>query len=269
MTRRAEPPGIGPPPDEGSQIQSVARAIRLLKQLAAANGPTTVPALAAACGLQRTTAWRLVSTLEDAGLVERASPGGGYQVGYGAVTIAAGVVDREQAAIRLVRPVLEDLVEATGESAGLCVLSGMRTLVVDEVDPPAVLSVNWVGKEFPLHTSSPGKILLASLPPAELDAFFEEPLAPLTPRTITDAARLRRHLQRVRTSGFAVSDEEFELGCVGISVAVGPPGRFPTEALAVTGPSIRIQRRRHAEIAGRLQEAARAAAKRLGYGGAG
>ncbi len=254
----------GPLPEEGTRIQSVARAIQLLKQLASSKGPTTVPVLAAACGLQRTTAWRLISTLEGEGLVERVSPGGGFRVGYGAVAIAAGVLDREQAVVRLVRPVLEALVESTGESAGLCVVKGLQATVVDEVDPPAVLSVNWVGKEFPLHTSSPGKILLASLSAEELDELLQQPLSALTPRTITDPARLRRELQRVRTSGFAVSDEEFELGCVGISTPVGHADR-PTEVLAVTGPSLRIPRKRYPQIVAQLKTAARAAAHALGY----
>lgn len=256
---------MSPPPSTVSQIQSVARAVQLLKQLAASDQPTTVPVLAAACGLQRTTAWRLISTLEDEGLVERVP--GGFQVGYGTVAIAAGVLEHDRTVARLLHPVLEGLMAATGESAGLCLVKGARTVVVDEVDPPAALSVNWVGKDFPLHTSSPGKVLLASLPVSELETFLERPLARLTPRTVTDPTRLRRELQRVRTRGFAASDEEFETGCVGISVAVPGSGRLPTEILAVTGPSVRLPRKRHAGIVATLQAAAGVAAGILGYAG--
>lgn len=238
--------------------------MQLLKRLAASDQPTTVPVLAAACGLQRTTAWRLISTLEDEGLVERVTPGGGFRVGYGAVAIAGSVLDHERAIVRLLHPVLETLASETGESAGLCVVKGSRAIVVDEVDPPSVLSVSWVGKEFPLHTSSPGKILLASLPAAELEAFLAQPLERLTARTISDPDRLRRELQRVRVQGFAVSDEEFEIGCVGLSVAVPRPDRVLGAIMAVTGPSVRIPRSRYAGIVAALKQAAGVAAGRLG-----
>ncbi|MHB1928169.1 MAG: IclR family transcriptional regulator [Acidimicrobiales bacterium] len=247
-------------------IQSVARAVRLLKHLSAADVPVSVPVLANACGLQRTTAWRLLITLEEEGLVERERPGGRFRVGYGAVAIAARALDYSRATARIVHPVLEALVRATGESALLSVIRGMRTLLVDEVDPPSVLSVNWVGKEFPLHTSSMGKMLLAHLPPEELDRFLGSSLERLTPRTITKAAPLRTELAKVRVSGMAVSDEEFELGCVGMSVAIGQADRFPAAILTVTGPASRIGVSERTCIARQLKAAAAVAKAALGAG---
>lgn len=257
---------VAPVDTEGrSPIQSVARAVRLLKHLAAAGGAVSVPTLAAECGLQRTTAWRLLTTLEDEGLVERESPGGRFRVGYGAVAIAARALDDSRATARLLHPVLEALMHATGESALLSIVRGMRTLLVDEVDPPAVLSVNWVGKEFPLHSSSMGKILLAALPPAELDAFLEQPLEALTRKTIVDSDALRRELRQVRRSGVAVSNEEFELGCVGLSTGIGPPGLFPTIIVTVAGPSSRIPTAQFRPIARQLLGAASVTKPVLGY----
>lgn len=252
-------------PEGRHGIQSVSRAVRMLKVLASSETPLSVPALARSCGLQRTTAWRLLVTLEGEGLVERETPGGRFRVGYAAVAIAARALDGSRATARVLHPVLEALVRATGESALSSVVQGMRTLLVDEVDPPSVLSVNWVGKEFPLHSSSMGKILLAALPAAELDRFLAEPLARLTARTITDPAQLRTDLARVRVGRVAVSDEEFELGCVGLSAAVEAPGSLPVAILTVTGPASRIPTSKFPLVARHLCAAADLARKTLGY----
>lgn len=258
--------GGGTPEAEGRQgIQSVRRAVRMLKVLALSESPLGVPALARSCGLQRTTAWRLLVTLEGEGLVERDTPGGRFRVGYGAVTIAARALDESRATARVLHPVLEALVRATGESALSSVVRGMRTLLVDEVNPPSALTVNWVGKEFPLHTSSMGKVLLAALPAAELDRFLAEPLARLTTRTIIDPTQLRNDLATVRLGRVAVSDEEFELGCVGLSAAVEAPGSLPAAILTVTGPASRIPASRFPLVASHLCAAADLARKTLGY----
>jgi len=99
--------------------------------------------------------------------------------------------------------------------------------------PPvqSVVSVSWLGREFPLHASSPGKIVLAPLDPGDFDRFLAEPRQALTERTITDESALRQELARVRASGIAASDQEFERGCVGFSAAVTDwAGRPPSSA---------------------------------------
>jgi len=246
-------------------IQSVARAAQLLKTLAAVGHAATVPMLAGRCGLQRTTAWRLLITLEDAGLVEREPGTGRFQVGYGALAIAASLLGESHGMVRLLRPVLEELAARTGESAALSIIRDETIFVVDQANPRAVLSANWIGKQFPLHTSSPGKLLLAALPADKLERMLGRPLARLTPRTITDPAALRRELAGVRASGVAVSDEEFEPGCVGISAAVRGWDPVPVAILTITGPRSRIPRRRLRELGLELLDTAGDAARRLGY----
>jgi DNA-binding IclR family transcriptional regulator len=266
MSRAPGRPGRpGKPGRAAPPIQSVARAVQLLKALAAMGRPASVPMLAGRCGLQRTTAWRLLITMEDAGLVEREPGTGLFRVGYGALAIAGSLLGESHDMVRLLRPVLEGLAARTGETAALTILRGESTVVVDQVAPSAVLTANWVGKDFPPHTSSPGKLLLAAMPTVELDRLLGRPLARLTPRTITDPAVLRRELARVRATGLAVSDEEFELGCVGISAAVYGWDPFPVATLSVIGPSLRVPQRRLKELGQVLVSAADDAARRLGY----
>ncbi len=88
-------------------VQSVDRALALLAAVAASEQAPTVAELAERCGLNRSTAWRLLATLESHGMVERASASSGYRVGYGAVRLGAAA--DEASVVRRVRPVLEKL----------------------------------------------------------------------------------------------------------------------------------------------------------------
>ncbi len=237
-------------------VQSVARAVGLLQQLAILGRPAGLAELAAASGLERTTAWRLLTTLEACGLVDRDSSSTGFRVGFGAVAVAAAALGDGAALASRVQPELRRLGQATGEAAAVCLVRGTRVLVVDQVDPPSVMSVSWVGHEFPLHASSPGKLVLASL----------EPLQAMTERTITDGPALRRELARVRASGVAVSDEEFERGCVGFSAAVHDWAARPVAIVGITGPSFRMRRSRFPFYRHEVLRSAQAAAAALGYG---
>jgi DNA-binding IclR family transcriptional regulator len=247
------------------RVQAVARAAALLKQLGELGRPASVRELATACHLGRATAWRLLVTLEEARLVERASPASGFYVGPAAVTLAAGALGYPERIVRLTRPHLELLTRQTGLTAAVSVVRGEQVLVLDQIDPPSVLSVNWVAKEFPLHTSSPGKLVLARLPPAELDELLSRPLTRLTKKTITTADALRTDLERVRRLKAAISDEEFEEGCVGVSAAVEDSTGEMAAIITVTGPSFRMPRRRLPALLTNVRDAARAAETSLGY----
>lgn len=246
-------------------IQSVARAAGLLQQLAVLGRPASLAELSAACRLERSTAWRLLTTLEACGLVDRESSSEGFRVGFGAVAVAAAALIDGTALASRVQPELGRLCAATGETAAVSLVRGTRVIVVDQVNPPSVMSVSWIGREFPLHTSSPGKLVLAALDPGDLDHFLVHPLQALTERTITDPAKLRQELARIRASGLAASDQEFELGCVGFSAAVIDWVGRPAAILSVTGPSFRMPRNRFPFYRQQLLRSVHAAAATLGY----
>jgi DNA-binding IclR family transcriptional regulator len=234
-------------------VQSVERAAGLLALLGHLGRPASLAELAEASGLERATTWRLLTTLEEVGFVERTGRSG-FSVGYGLVAIAACV--DEGTIARALRPRLELLARDTGVTAALSVVKSGRLLVVDQADPPSVLAVNWVGKEFPLHTSSPGKLVLADLPPEALDDLLARPLERLTGKTITDPKRLRAELTVVRRSGVAVSNEEFEDGCVGISAAVKDQFGRLSAIVTLTGPVFRMPPRRFQELRAAVLKAA-------------
>jgi DNA-binding IclR family transcriptional regulator len=248
---RAASPG---PADAGAgdaapgtqRIQAVDRAIALLKSVAASATPPTVLELARDCGINRSTAWRLLRTLEHHGLVDRDPITQRYTVGYGAITVAAAVTD--DALVRRVRPLLAKLAAVTGESVTLAVAKRFNLVYVDQVDPPNVMVPNWLDKPLPLHATSGGKAFLAWLGPDQRDAVLPDELARYTPHTVTDRERLDREFAEVRRVGYALCAREYEEFSSGASAAVLNTRQYPIAVINVWGPAPRNPEKRLHEI---------------------
>jgi DNA-binding IclR family transcriptional regulator len=219
------------------RIQAVDRAVLLLKSVAASATPPTVLELARACGINRSTAWRLLRTLEHHGLIDRDPVTQRYTVGYGAITIAAAVTD--DTLVRRVRPLLKDLSARTEESVTLAVAKRFNLVYVDQVDPPNMMSPNWLDRPLPLHATSGGKAFLAWLGPDERAAILPEELQRYTPRTITRRSELERELAQVRRVGYALCASEYEEFSSGASAAVLNSRGYPMAVVNVWGPTPR------------------------------
>jgi DNA-binding IclR family transcriptional regulator len=228
------------------RIQAVDRAIALLKSVAASATPPTVLELARECKINRSTAWRLLRTLEHHGLVDRDPITQRYTVGYGAISVAAAVTD--DTLVRRVRPLLTRLASATGESVTLAVAKRFNLVYVDQVDPPNVMVPNWLDKPLPLHATSGGKAFLAWLGPDERDAILPEELTRYTPHTITDRAKLERELAEARRVGYALCAREYEEFSSGASAVVLNTHQYPIAVINVWGPAPRNPVKRLHEI---------------------
>jgi DNA-binding IclR family transcriptional regulator len=242
----AEQPGLANGASATLRIQAVDRAVALLKCVAEATTPPTALELAQACGINRSTAWRLLRTLEYHGLVDRDEITQRYTVGYGAISVAAAATD--DALVRRVRPLLEKLAVRTGESVTLAVVKRFNLVYVDQVDPPNLVVPSWLGKPLPLHATSGGKVFLAWLRPGERDAILPKQLPRYTDRTITDRARLEAELDEVRRTGYGMCNREYEEFSSGASAAVLSSRRQPIAVINVWGPAPRNPVKRLHEI---------------------
>src|SRR5215213_8462653 len=164
------------------RIQSIDRAAELLEAVARAPEPETAPELADACGLNRSTAWRILATLEHHGLVDRDPVGNRYGLGFGVVRLAAAA--GHEPLVRLAHPLLRRLAEGTGETVNLAVARRLELVYADQVQGPHVMAPNWLGHTVPLHATSTGKAFLAALPADELDALLRTRLERFTDTTI-------------------------------------------------------------------------------------
>ena len=242
-------------------IQALDRGLRLLTLIAESPHPLSRSEVARQAGLNPSTAFRLLATLEAHGLIERVPGGGGYRRGVATLLLAAGGI--EEAIRRHARPLLEVLRDATGESAVVSAVGAASFAPLDQADGIHALSVRWIGRRFPLTCTSPGKLVLAALPERELDAFLARPIEACTPLTLTDPGAIRAELAEVRRTGIATSIGDHELGVIGISAAAhGDAGR-PVAIVSVTGPDVRLTAARLDGIAPLVRSAADQLARAL------
>jgi IclR family acetate operon transcriptional repressor len=246
-------------------VQSVARAISLLELVAEHPGQLGVTELGRRIGVHKTTAFRLVSTLADAGLLERQTGTDKYRPGFGLVRLATTAL-ADVDVVRQARPVLEVLAEATQETVNLAVLEGPEVVNVDQVaGSHAVVNVNWVGKRTPLHCTSNGKILLAHLPETDWDRALGRALERRTPRTVVDPQVLRAQLRQARARGYAYTIEELEVGLNAVAAPVQGPDRTVIAAVSVAGPAYRLTPERIPELARAVVDAGAEISRHMGH----
>jgi DNA-binding IclR family transcriptional regulator len=222
-------------------IQSVDRAAALLRAVASSRRPPTLAELAEQTGLNRSTAWRLLATLDLHGLVERDPVSQRYSVGYAILQIAAG--GDHDALVRRARPAVERLANSTGETASLAIAKRFELVYVDQVEPPQVIAPNWLGRPAPLHATSSGKAFLAWLSPEERVVLTAGRLKRYTSTTITNHSALEAELDEVRERGYSVCVGELEETLWGVSSAILNGRGRPVAIVTVWGPEHRVQRR--------------------------
>jgi len=252
-----------PAPKEVQRVQVLDRAVQILRAIAGAEQPLNAFELARRCKLNRTTAWRILVTLEHNDLVARDPDTQRYRLGYGLMDLAQGADPGPL--IRLARPILESVAAEVGEQASLGILRRFGFTYVDQAQPPAGTTVPpWLGQSGPLHATASGKVFLAALPEPERDAILPPRLERFTDTTITERAELDRVLAQVGETGFAITDGEHDgvtsAVCAGVRdghgrlVAIidvwGPTQRLERERLEAHGP---VLRRAADELAARLR----------------
>ncbi|MGH3387840.1 MAG: IclR family transcriptional regulator [Actinomadura sp.] len=233
-------------------VRSLERAFELLEHLADADGELTLSELAEASGLPMPTIYRLMRTLVNNGYV-RQQPSKRYALGPRLIRLG-------ERAGRLLdawaRPALERLVDKLGETANMAVLEGDDVVYVAQVPSRhAMRMFTEVGRRVRPHCTGVGKALLAQLPAETVQAIVGRTGMPAhTPRTITDPAALAEELALVRQQGYALDDEEQELGvrCVAVPL-LGSPA---PAAISVSGPSGRMTRQVVADIAAFMRRTA-------------
>lgn len=245
-------------------VQSVERALAIIEILARA-GEAGVTAIAAEIGVHKSTAFRLVATLERGGLVEQTEDRGKYRLGMGILRLAGATTARLDV-VQESRPICRALAAATRETVNIAVLSDRAALYVDQVAGASSLQPhNWVGQHVPLHATSNGKILLSGLTDDEVNRTLGA-MPAYTEATITTKARLRRDLDEARTRGYAVAVDELEVGLTALAAPIRNAHGDVIASLSVSGPTFRLDAARIEEILPQLLEAAGEVSHRLGWG---
>lgn len=240
--------------------QSIDRAASLLRLIVDSNGAVTFTELTASSGLAKSTTSRILLALERNGLVRREASGA-FKAGDAFVRFALRS-NAESELVDVARPFLERLGELTHETVNLGVVRNSMVEQIAQVDSRYVLGgTNWLNRCEPLHCTALGKVLLA-FEAAHLPAGR---LARLTPKTITRRSVLAGELSEVRRRGFALTDEELEMGLVAVAAPVHRDGRVAIAAISVTAPSTRLDPSRLAKVAEQCMAEANGLSAVIGY----
>lgn len=241
--------------------QAIDRAAQLLTLVLNSDEPVGVGDLARAAELPKSTASRLVSSLERHGLVRRNGARGKVQAGPAILRFAhRGVVERNL--VELAQAPLDALAAYSGETVNLAVPGTRGVEHLAQVDSRHFLGTGqWVGRTVDYHTTAVGKILVA-YGAAELP---HGRLARTAPATVVDRHALAKEFERIREEGFASAVDELEPGLTAIAAPVHGPTGDVIAALAISGPTLRLTADRVAELKPILTKEAATLSTRLGH----
>ncbi len=222
-------------------IQSLGRAFSILEEVARNREGITLADLSKRVGLHNSTTFHLVRTMVSLGYIRQIKDGKRYRIGRPLFCLAASALD-EIEMVSLATPILEDLSEQTGESSHFAVRLGDSVVIIARTSGPGAFQLaDRVGVIRPAYCTALGKMILAGLHPDQLERWIARTdFRPMTPKSITDPAILRRELSEIRLQGIAYDDGEFdpELRC--IAVPVRDFSGQMIGAIGVSGPIWRL-----------------------------
>ena len=236
----------------GGQVQSVGRALGILRAVAESGDGMTLTDVAQMVGLAPSTAHRLLTTLQQERFVRFDATAHLWQVGVEAFIIGNAFV-RTRDVVAMARPYLRRLMEEGGETANLYLEQDGEAICMAQVECRQMMrAIARPGGRVKMHCSGAGKAMLGWLPEAEFARVIREHgLKRFTDRTLDTPTRLRRDLKDVRERGYAIDDEEHAVGLRCVAAPVFDEHGRPVAALSLSGPGARIDETRLANI-GRL-----------------
>lgn len=222
-------------------IQAVDHALDLLEQFHDEVDELGVTELSKRLKLHKNNVFRLLATLESRGYIEQNRVTENYRLGLKTLQLGQTFI-RQMGLLRQARPVLEWLVEQCNETSYVAILKDLHIVYLDVVETNlTVRVVPRVGARLPSYCTAAGKIQLAYMTDEELDNYFPtRELKGFTANTITDKETLKQHLQLVAEQGYAIDNEEMDIGVRCVGAPIRDYTRRIVGAVSISGPSMRF-----------------------------
>lgn len=200
-------------------VQSLGRGLSIMKIFSAENPKLTLSEVAELTGYTRATARRFLLTLEALNYV--GSTQRHFFLKSQVLTLGYAYLS-SFSLVSIAQMHLEELSADLRESCSASVLEGENVIYVCRASANRIMTINLaVGTQLPSYCTSMGRVLLASMQPAELDSYFRTAkLEKLTSKTVTDETKLRAIIDEVRTSGYSMVSEELEEGLESVSIPI-------------------------------------------------
>lgn len=246
-------------------IQSILKASSVLNYVAHHNGGAKLADISNDLDINKSTLHGILQSLVYCGLLAQDSDTTLYSLGLKTYEFGK-IYEKSFSLADIARPGMQTLNDEFGENVHLSIESGYEVLYIDCIQSRhAVRTASSVGGTDPLYSTSAGKIILAYADDDYIDAYIKQcDFKALTPNTLTNALELVRQAQLARTQGYAIDNEEVEIGLRCISAPILGAGGKLQGVISVSGPTSRMDQKITA-ILDRTVAICRALSRNLGY----
>ncbi len=251
--------------ESGYQVEALARGLAILELFTRDTRSLSLSDIVASLGMNKSTAFRFLSTLERMGYLEKEPSTRRYRPSLKVLQLGFRALDLEVR--QVARPYLEQLAQEVGETVSMGIMNGIDVIYIDRVRNRAIVGIVLdIGSHLPAHCTTIGKVLLSELTHDALDVFFEKTrLEKLGPQTITTREAFLAELAVVRGQGYAICDEEVAAGLRAAGAPIRDYTGKPIAAVNVSGSVSTItQERLLTELVPSVMRAARKISSALG-----
>lgn len=238
------------------EMTTIDKTVALMELLAVSKGDMSIREIEKESKVPRSTAHRILQNLQKHNWVAQEAGTERYRIGlrflflYNTDSFYRHFLD-------IARPVIDKLVEATGQTALISVLEGDEGYCIYAKTPPALLQyAAYPGMRFPIYAGATGKVLLAFAPEAVREKVLKESKVQVAPNTVVDENRLRGDIAKIRADGYAFSTQELQDQTSGVSVPILGRGGELIAQFGIAGPAMNFEGR----FAQFLEEVKKAAA---------
>ena len=242
---------------QGGQVQSLTRGLKLLEWIAESHSSVALTELAQQAGLPNSTTHRLLTTMQQLGFVRQVGELGHWAVGAHAFIVGSSFLQSRNL-LAIVHPILRKLMEESGETVNLAVLdqSDHQAIIIDQVQCTQLMRMSApIGGKLPMHASGAGKAFLS----------HRKGLHAYTHATLVSPVHLKEDLALTRKRGYSFDDEEHALGLRCLASCIYDEHREPFAAISISGPISRMTDDRVTELGAMVIKAAKEVT--LAYGG--
>jgi len=250
----------------GTKVNSIERAIQILQAFSYEEPALGLSELARRTSLPKSTVHRTLNTLKRNRLIVRLEDGR-YAIGIRLFEL--GSLAYANLGVRSVaQPYIRALTESTGETVHLGILDEYEVVSIEQALSPHTLRAEiYIGKRAPLYCTAVGKILAAYQDDTWIAGYLDRPFEKHTPNTITERAALERELREVRENGYAIDNEEHNVGIRCIAVPVFDHSGKVVASLSISGPAVRVRPEKDDEHLAQLAKTATEISQVLGFRG--
>jgi DNA-binding IclR family transcriptional regulator len=249
-------------------IQSIERAADVLELFLTSTPELSIKEMSDRLNLSKSTVHGIIKTLEHRGYLQQNPDDLKYRLGIRLLELG-NYVGKHLDIGRIARPIIRELVDDLNETVHLVTLQRNELIYIEKVEGPSALTIySHIGKRAPFHCTGVGKAILSKLSEEEVDRILSSAsLEAFTEFTTTNIEDIKKLLPTIREQGYAVDDEEIELGLKCIAAPIFNNKGNVIASISCAAPKVRLDEKRLPKVIKGIKNAAAEISKGLGYRG--